>query len=306
MEHRNLIIIGAGPAGLGAGIYASYYGLKTLIFEENIPGGLAAEIPLLENYPGFSEGISGRNLIDKMVGQCKGAEIEIRQFEKVLNLNLRNKEKIAETDKSKYTADYLILASGRHPKMLGVPGEKELRGKGVSYCAVCDSAFFKNRKVTVIGEGSPVAEVALYLAESVSSVVLICLRPKIEAEKILVERLAGRKVDVLTNMEVKEIKGEMKVKSVVLSDKKTGNTKEIETDGVFLQLKEDPNSQLAEKAGIRIDEKKYIITNEKKRTNIDGVYAVGDITNCPVKKVITAVAHGALAVDDIFEKIGQK
>jgi len=302
MEQVDLIIIGAGPAGLSAGIYAGYYGLRSIIFEENIPGGLAAEIPLLEDYPGFHEGISGRSLVEKMVEQCKKPGIEIRQFEKVCNLNLGDKEKIVETDKSKYAADYVIIASGRQPKILGVPGENEFRGKGVSYCAVCDSAFFRNRKVTIIGEGSPAAEVALYLAEFSSSLILVCLRPRAEAERILVERLAKRKVEVLVDMEAKEIKGDMKVRSVILADKKTGSTKEIETDGVFLQLEEAPNSQLAEKAGIRISQKKYIIVDEKGLTNIEGVYAVGDVTDRPIKKTITAVAQAAIAVNDIFEK----
>jgi len=302
MEQADLIIIGAGPAGLSAGIYAGYYGLRSIIFEENIPGGLAAEIPLLEDYPGFHEGISGRSLVEKMVEQCKKPGIEIRQFEKVNNLNLGNKEKIVETDKSDYTANCVIIASGRHPKTLGVPGENELRGKGVSYCAVCDNAFFRNRKVTVIGEGSPAAEVALYLAESASLVILACLRPSMQAEKIFAERLAKRKIEVLVNMEPKEIKGNMKVKSVILADKKTGSTKEIETDGVFLQLEESPNSQLAEKAGIRTNKKKYIIADEKGLTNIEGVYAVGDVTDRPIKKTITAAAQAAIAVNDIFEK----
>jgi len=302
MEQTDVIIIGAGPAGLSAGIYAGYYGLRAIIFEENIPGGLAAEIPLLEDYPGFYEGISGRNLVEKMVEQCKKPGVEIRQFEKVNNLILGKKEKIVETDKSKYTADYVIIASGRQPKALGVPGANEFRGKGVSYCAVCDSAFFKNRKVVVIGEGTPAAEIALYLAEFASSLVLACLRPRAEAERILVERLSKRKVEVLVNMEAKEIKGDMKVKSVILADKKTGDTKEIETDGVFLQLEETPNSQLAEKAGIRINEKKYIVVDEKGLTNIEGVYAVGDIIDRPIKKTITAVAQAAIAINDIFEK----
>ena len=302
MEQADVIIIGAGPAGLSAGIYAGYYGLKAIIFEENIPGGLASEIPLLEDYPGFYEGISGRGLVEKMVEQCKKPEIEIRQFEKVNNVTFKEKRKIVETDKSKYVADYVIIASGRHPKTLGVPGENEFRGKGVSYCAVCDSAFFRNRKVIVIGEGSPAAEVALYLVEIASSLVLVCLRPRAEAERILVERLAKRKVEVLVNMEAKEIKGDMKVKSVILADKKTGDTKEIETDGVFLQLEETPNSQLAEKAGIRINEKKYIVVDEKGLTNIEGVYAVGDIIDRPIKKTITAVAQAAIAINDIFEK----
>jgi len=275
-----------------------------LILEENIPGGLAAEIPVLENYPGFSEGISGRSLIDRMVKQCKRAKIEIHQFEKVAKLNHKGVEKTIETAKSRYTTNAVIIASGRHSKTVSVPGADKLRGRGISYCAVCDSAFFKGKKVAVIGEGSPAAEVALYLAESASSVTLICLRPRIEAEKILIERLTGEKREILTNMEVREIKGDIKVKSVVLSDKKTGDTKELETDGVFFQLEEAPNSQLAEQIGIKVDEKGYIIVDEKGRTNIDDVYAVGDVTNHPVKlkQVITAVAQAAVAVNDIFEK----
>jgi len=306
MAHRDLIIIGAGPAGLSAGMHAAYFGFKASVFEENIPGGLAAEIPLLENYPGFSKGISGKNLIDRMIEQCKRFGIEIHQFEKVIKLNLEGREKTIETDKSKYTANAVIIASGRHSKTVSVPGADKLRGRGVSYCAVCDSAFFKNKKVTVIGEGSPAAEVAIYLAESASSVTLICLRPRIEAEKILIERLTGEKRKILTNMEVREIKGDIKVKSVVLSDKKTGDTKELETDGVFFQLEEIPNSRLAEEAGIKVDERGYIIVDEKGRTNIDDVYAVGDVTNHQVKlkQVITAVAQGAVAVNDIFEKRG--
>lgn len=302
MEHRDLIVIGAGPAGLSAGIYAAYFGLNALIFEENIPGGLAAEIPLLENYPGISEGINGSGLIDRILKQCKRFEIEIHQFEKVAKLNLEVKEKILETDKSKWTANTVIIASGRHSKMLGVPGENELRGRGVSYCAVCDGAFFKNKRVIVIGEGSPAAEVAIYLSGLASSVILICLRNRIEAEKILIERLAEKKIEVLTNMEVKEIKGDIKVKSVVLSDKNTGDIKEIETDGVFFQLEEIPNSQLAKQIGIKLDEKGYIIVDEKGRTNIDGVYAVGDVTNHSVKQTVTAVAQAAVVVNDIFGK----
>jgi len=302
MENRDLIIIGAGPAGLSAGIHTAWFGFEALIIEERIPGGLAAEIPLLENYPGISEGISGAKLIDRMVAQCKADQIEMHQLEKTIKLNLEGKEKIVETDKSKYTTNSLIIASGRHSRKLNIPGEDEFYGKGVSYCAVCDGPFFRNKKVTVIGEGYQAAEIAIYLSEFASVVVLVCLRPIIEVEKILIERLTAQKMEVLVNMQVKEIKGDTKVKSVVLSDKQTGNTKEIETDGVFFQLQEIPNSKLAKEAGIRVDEKDYIIVDEKAKTNIDGVHAVGDVTNHPVKQVITAVAQAAVAANDIIRK----
>jgi thioredoxin reductase (NADPH) len=302
MENRDLIIIGAGPAGLSAAVHAACFGFKALVIEEKIPGGLAAEIPLLENYPGISERISGRNLIDRMVAQCKAAEIEIHQLEKAIKLNLEGGEKIVETYKSKYTTNSLIIASGRYLRKLDVSGENEFYGKGVSYCAVCDGAFFRNRKVTVIGEGSRAAEIAIYLSELASSVVLVCLRPRIEIGKILIERLATQKIEVLVNMQVKKIKGDTKVKSIVLSDKETGSTKEIETDGVFFQLEEIPNSQLVEEAGIRVDEEDYIIVDERVKTNIDDVYAIGDVTNHPVKQVITAVAQAAVAANEIIKK----
>ncbi|MCD4780690.1 MAG: FAD-dependent oxidoreductase [Candidatus Omnitrophica bacterium] len=306
MENRDLIIIGAGPAGLSGAICAGYSGFKPLVFEENMPGGLAGEIPVLENYPGIGKGSSGKDLIDRMIEQCKGTAAEIHQFEKVTKLNLEGKEKIIETDKSKYTANAVVIASGRHPSMLGVPGEKEFRGKGVSYCAVCDRVFFKNRKVTVIGEGAHAIEVALYLAESASSTILISLNPRFEAEKILVKRLEEQRINVLTGVKVKEIKGDIKVKSVVLSDKGTSDIREIETDGVFLQLEEKPNSQLARSAGIKVNKKGYIIVDEKGRTNFEGVYAVGDVTDGSVKKVITAVAQAFVAVNDIFEPVIRK
>jgi len=304
MEQKDLIIIGAGPAGLSAGIHASYFGIKVLIVEGNIPGGLAAEIPLLENYPGFKNGITGGSLIEKMVEQCNRYGGEIHQFEKVVKLDFKGREKIVKTDKSEYMIDAVIIASGRMPRTLGVSGEDEFRGKGVSYCAVCDGAFFKGKKVIVIGEKSPAAEIAVYFSNLASKVTLICLRPRIEAEKILIERLVGKKAEILNNVEVKKLKGDVKIKSVVLSDKNTGEIKEIETDGVFFQLEEIPNSQLAKKVGIEINEKGYIIVDEKGRTNIDGVYAVGDVTNHPVKQVVTAVAQAAVAVNDISEKRG--
>ncbi len=300
MEQQDLIIIGAGPAGLSAGIHAGYRGLKALILEENISGGLAAEIPVLENYPGLNERISGGGLINKMAEQCKKYEVGIHEFEKVIKLNFEGADKLVQTDKSEYKVRNVIIASGGHAGKLEAKGEEEFRGKGVSYCAVCDSAFFRNKKVAVAGEGSPAVEVTLYLSEVASSAVLVCVGPEIEAEKILTDRLIERNIEVLTDMEVKEIKGETLVKSIVVSDKKTGDTREMETDGVFFQLEEIPNSELAGKSGVKTDDKGYIIVDGKGKTNIDNVYAIGDVTNHPVKKVITAAAQATVSVDDIL------
>ena len=301
MEKRDLIIIGAGPAGLSAAICAGDFGFKPLVFEENMPGGLASEIPMIENYPGFSGKISGKDLIDKLIEQCKGASIEIHQFEKVSNLKFEADVKIIETDKAQYRTNTVLIASGRHLSMLGVPGEKEFKGRGVSYCAVCDRAFFKDRKVSVIGEGVHAVEVALYLAELASLVNFINLGNWHKPNDIFLKKLEGRNINVLSGVEVKEINGDIKVKTVVLSDKETGDIREIETDGVFLQLEEEPNSQLAKNAGIKVNEKGYILVDEKGRTNLDGVYAAGDVTDGSVKKVITSVAQAFVAVNDIFE-----
>ncbi len=305
MQNRDIIVIGAGPAGLTAGIYLAYYGFDTIIFEEKIPGGEAAEIPLLENFPGYSEGITGKDLVDKMVQQCKKAGAEIHQFEKVIELNLKDKRNVVKTEKSVYTAASVIIASGRHARVLGVPGESQFRGKGVSYCAVCDGAFFKEKKVIIVGENSRAAEVAIFLSGLASHVKLVCGRDKLCAERILIENLENQKVEILHDMELKEIKGDIKVKSVVLVDKATGDTKEIDTDGVFFQLEGIPNSQIARESGVKADNDGYILVDNRGRTNIDSIYAVGDITACPTKVVITAISQATSAAVDVVEHINK-
>lgn len=301
MQHRDVIVIGAGPAGLTAGYYCSFYGLDTLIFEEKIPGGNAAEIPLLENYPGYSEGIPGRELVDKMIQQCKKTGMEMRQFEKVIGLDLRDKKSIVKAEKSIYSADAIIIASGTYHRILGVPGENQFWGKGVSYCAVCDGAFFKEKKVITAGEDRRVAEIAIFLSRLASRVKLVCAKEKLCAEKILIEDLEKQKVEILCDMELKEVKGDINVKSAVLFNKKTGESKEIDTDGVFFQLEGIPNSQIARESGIKVDKEGYIIVDKKGRTNIDGVYAIGDVTNSPAKLVLPAVSQAVVAALDTLE-----
>lgn len=299
MEHWDLIIVGAGPAGLTAGLYGARSGLKTLVLEEKTPGGQAAETPLVENYPGFKS-ISGQNLIDKMTEHCKKTGAKVNELEKVAELDLKGEKKIVKTNKTTYTASALIIASGSHYRTLGVLGENEFRGRGVSYCAVCDGAFFKGRKVLVVGGGNSAAVSAIYLANLASDVKLAHRKSQLRAEGALVKDLQTQKVEILWNMELKEIKGDVKVRSAILTNNKTGETKEINVDGVFVQVGEVSNSQFAKEAGIEVDERNYIVIDARQRTNIRGVYAAGDVTNGPVKQIGTAVGQAILAATEAF------
>jgi thioredoxin reductase (NADPH) len=303
MEHRDVIVIGGGPAGLTAGIYLTQYGFNAIILEEKIAGGYAAEIPLLENYPGYIKGISGKDLVDQMVLQCEELGVEIHQFEKVKGLDFQGKLNIVNTDKSDYSALSVFIASGRNPKLLGLPGEYQFRGKGVSHCAVCDGFFFKDKEVVVVGEDQRAIEVAIFLSGLASHVKMICHQEKLCAEKILLKDLEIKKVEILNNVELKEIKGDLKVKSVVLLDKATGNKEEIPADGIFFQQEGVPNSQIAKKPGIKLDKDGYILADERGRTNIQGVYAMGDVTSSPTKLVVTAVAQAAAAAYDVMAQV---
>ena len=303
MQDRDVIVIGAGPAGLTAGYYCSFYGFDSLIFEEKIPGGYAAEIPVLENYPGYTEGITGKDLADKMLQQCKKNGAEIHQFEKVIELSLKGEKRMVKTDKSDYSAGAVIIASGTSPKVLGIPGENQFRGKGVSYCAVCDGTFFKDKKVIIAGDDRRTAEVAIFLSGLASQVKLVCQKERLCAEKILIENLQKQNVEILHGTELKEIKGDINVKSVILVNKETGDAEETYTDGVFFHLEGIPNSQVARESGIEVDQDGYIIADDKNRTNIDGVYAIGDVTNSPTKLIVSAVAQAAVAALDVLEHI---
>ncbi|KPV63200.1 MAG: Sulfide dehydrogenase subunit alpha precursor [Candidatus Bathyarchaeota archaeon BA1] len=299
MEHWDLIIIGAGPAGITAGIYGARSGLKTLILEEKTPGGAAAESPLIENYPGFPA-ISGGELIKKMVEHCQKFRVTINELEAVVELDLKGEGKIVKTDRASYMASAVIMASGCHYRELGATGENEFRGRGVSYCAVCDGAFFKGKRVIVVGGGNSAAVSAIYLSNLASDVKLAHRRDQLRAEEALVKDLQERKVEFLWNTEIKEIKGDIKVKSVVIFNNKTGEIKEIEADGIFVQVGEVPNSQIAKAAGVQVDKDGYIIVDARQRTNVHGVYAAGDVTTGPVKQIGTAVGQAIVAATEAF------
>lgn len=300
METWDLIIVGAGPAGLAAGIYAARSGLKTLIIEEKIAGGTVGDAPVIENYPGF-ESISGAELAQKFVAQCRKLGTVIHEFERVEALDLKGEEKIVKTDKDVYKAKAVIIASGSSYSELGIPGEKEFKGRGVSYCGVCDGPLFRGKRVLVVGGGNSAVVTALYLAELASEVKVVHRRDAFRAEEARVRALLEkRNVEVFWNTEVKEIKGAKIVEKVTLYNNKTMETFELPVDGVFIQVGEVPNSKLAKEADVKVDDHGYIIVDVRQRTNILGVYAAGDVTNHPVKQVGTAVGQGITAALEAY------
>jgi thioredoxin reductase (NADPH) len=300
MESWDLIIIGAGAAGLAAGIYGARSGLKTLILEEKMVGGTTADAPLVENYPGF-QSISGSELAQKMVAHCRSTGVEIREFESVTSLDLKSEKKIVKTNRSVYEAKAVIITSGSHYREIGVPGEKEFRGRGVSYCGICDGPFFKGKRVLVVGGGNSAVITALYIADIAIEVKIAHRRDMFRAESALVKALEAKKnVEILWNTEVKEIRGEKLVNKAILLNNKTGKSGELLIDGVFVQVGENPNSQLAKEAGIEVDKDSYIKIDILQRTSITGVYAAGDVTNHPVKQVGTAVGQGITAALEAY------
>jgi thioredoxin reductase (NADPH) len=300
MENWDLIIIGAGAAGLAAGIYGARSGLKTLIIEEKMAGGTTSDAPVVENYPGFSQ-VGGAELAEKMAVHCRKTGVTIHELETVTGLDLKGERKIVKTSKAIYEANALIIATGSHYREIGVAGEKEFRGRGVSYCGICDGPLFKGKRVLVVGGGNSAAITTLYLSGIAAEVMVTHRRNAFRAEEALVKDIASRKnVQVLWNTEIIEIKGEKLVNKVILFDNKAEKTKELAVDAVFVQIGEAPNSQLAREAGVDVNEHGYIKIDMLQHTNILGVYAAGDVTNHPVKQVGTAVGQGITAALEAY------
>ena len=300
MERWELIIIGAGVAGLAAGIYGARSGLRTLVIDEKLAGGTTADAPIVENYPGYPQ-ITGGELAQKMTLQCKKGGAIIHEIETVTDLDLTGERKTVKTNHTAYEAEAVIIATGSHYREIGVKGEKEFRGRGVSYCGVCDGPFFKGKRVLVIGGGNSAATTALYLSDIAAEVVITHRRDAFRAEEALVKDIASKEnVQVFWNTEVREIKGDKLVTEVVLYDNKAETTKEIPVDAVFVQIGEAPNSQIACDAGLNVNEHGYIKTDIFQRTSVAGVYAAGDVTSHPVKQVGTAVGQGITAALEAY------
>jgi thioredoxin reductase (NADPH) len=303
MENWDVIIIGAGSAGLAAGIYAVRSGLKTLILDEKFAGGTISDAPTVVNYPGFAE-ISGGELAEKMTSHCRKLGATIHDLEPVTELELTGEKKIVKTSKATYEAKAIIFSTGSHYKEIGVKGEKEFRGKGVSYCGVCDGPFFKGKKVLIVGGGNSACITTLYLSGIASQVTVTHRRQAFRAEESLVTDIASKgNVNILWNTEIQEIKGDRQVKAVILKNNLTQQITELSVDAVFVQVGEAPNSQIAKASGIEIDEHGYIKIDIRQQTNLPGVFAAGDVTNHPVKQVGTAVGQGITAALEAYSFI---
>jgi thioredoxin reductase (NADPH) len=293
-KDHDLIVVGAGPAGMTAGAFGTRGGLKTLVLEKGICGGLSNEATEIDNYPGFRM-IGGMELSEKMKEQT-AEYAEINELEGVDKIEIHEKEKrmVVSTEKGSYLSNAVVLCTGTKKRKLSVKGENEFLGRGVSYCATCDGFFFKDKSVIVVGGGNSAVRGALYLKNVGCAVTLIHRRDKLRAEQYLRKKLEKAGVHILWNSVVKEIKGDKAVRGVIRYDKGRGIEDELAVDGVFVYVGEEPVNALATQMGVKLDENGYIITDKSQRTSQDRVYAAGDITG-GVRQIVVACAEGAIA-----------
>jgi thioredoxin reductase (NADPH) len=298
---KDVVIIGAGPAGLTAAIYAERSGLKSVVLEKANIGGQVAITPVVENYPAFTR-IAGKTLMDMMAQQAI-SYTDIHDGEEVVDIIKSDGAFDVLTNRSRYSAKAVLISAGVESKKLDVPGEEQYQGRGVSYCAACDGYFFKDgKKVIVVGGGNTAATEALYLKNIGVDVTLVHRRDKLRAEQILQQSLADNKIPIVWNSVVTEIKGDKLVSEVTLENVLDKSVSTVKVDGVFIAIGYVPNNELAKKLGVETDEEGYVRVDHAHRTNIPGIYAAGDITG-GFKQIVTAVGQAAVAAMSIFEDI---
>ncbi|MFA4889001.1 MAG: thioredoxin-disulfide reductase [Candidatus Omnitrophota bacterium] len=298
----DLIIIGAGPAGLAAALYAGRSRLQTLVLEKMVVGGRILMSEVIENYPGFGS-ISTQELIQRMEEQVRSLGVEIRQ-EEALELDFSGKK--VTTDSGSYSAKSIIIAAGARPRKLNIPGEESLTGRGVSYCATCDAPLYKEKIVAVVGGGDTVAEEALYLSRFAQSVYIIHRRNDLRAAAILQERLKGnKKINFLLSSVITEITGAGKVESLKIKNVQTQQESALNCDGVFIYIGYIPETDFL-KNKLQLDETGFIITAPGMNTSAEGVFACGDCCKKTLYQVVTACADGAIAADSAYKYIANK
>ncbi len=302
MDKYDIIIIGAGPGGLTAAIYAGRQGTKNLMIDRDLAGGIGREVPEMENYPGF-DSISGLELIEKMKEQAiKNTELhEMEEVEEIIQ-NDGEYHFTVKTSKGEYQSKTVILATGSSHRHLDAKGEEEFKGKGVSYCATCDGFFFAGRDIIMVGGGNSALQEALYLKNLGANVTLIHRRDEFRAQKHLQNMIKEAGIKTILNATVEEIKGEMLVESVILKDTKTGELTEYPTNGVFISVGYIPHTELAAQLGVDLDESGHIITDKEQKTNVDYVYAIGDVC-VGLKQWVVACGEGAVAATSAFHDL---
>lgn len=302
MEKYDIIIIGAGPGGLTAGIYAGRQGTKNLIIDRDLAGGLGREVPEMENYPGF-ENISGLELIEKMKAQAI-KNCELHEMEEVTEI-IKNDDEYrftVKTNKDEYLSKTIILATGSSHRHLEAKGEEEFKGKGVSYCATCDGFFFQGRDIVMVGGGNSALQEALYLNNLGANVTLIHRRDEFRAQRELQNQIKEAGINTILNATVEEIKGKMLVESVILKDTKTGDLSELPINGVFISVGYIPHTELAKQLGVELDPSGHIIIDTEQKTNVDYVYAIGDVC-VGLKQWIVACGEGAVAATSAYHDL---
>lgn len=302
MNKYDIIIIGAGPGGLTAGIYAGRQGTKNLIIDRDLAGGIGREVPEMENYPGF-DNISGLELIEKMKQQAI-KNTELHEMEEVTDI-IKTEDDYrftVKTNKDEYKTKTVILATGSSHRHLNAKGEEEFKGKGVSYCATCDGFFFAGRDIIMVGGGNSALQEALYLKNLGANVTLVHRRDEFRAQKHLQDKVKEENINIIYDSVVEEIKGDMLVESVVLKNTKTHELKELPINGIFISVGYIPHTELAVKLGINLDESGHIIIDKEQKTNIDYVYAIGDVC-VGLKQWVVACGEGAVAAASAFNDI---
>ena len=298
MEYReyDFIIIGAGPAGLSAAQYASRAGLKVLVLDMSMPGGQVNQIFKIENYPGVYPCVDGFTLSNTMKKQAVDFGAEFVQAV-ITVADKVDGNYVVKTSKVEYTSPAVLLATGAKHSKIGVKGEKEFEGRGVSYCATCDGPFFRNKKILVVGGGDSACSEACYLSTIADTVYMVHRRSQFRAQKAVADEvLKNPKIKVIFNASVTEIKGDVKVKAVELTDSVTQQKQNIDVDAVFVCVGLQPQTPFFD--ALRKDDKGYIITNEDMETGIPGLYAAGDVRSKSFRQVVTAVSDGAIAANN--------
>jgi len=305
MNHSfDLIIIGAGPAGLAAAIYTSRAAVKTLVIDESSAGGQVKTTHQVANYPGFIEPVSGYQLASNMKKQAEKYGTKFELAAEITDLNLVGDEKWVKADGETYTAKHIIIATGSSPRLLNVPGEKEFKGAGISYCATCDGEFYTGKDIVVVGGGNSAMEESLSLLQFVNSITVIHQFDTLQAEKITADKMIqSPKVNILWSHEPRGFEKNGEKMIVTAENLKTKEMVTIERDGVFIFVGMLPNVGVLKNTTLEFSKYGYIVTNENMETNIEGVYAAGDVRDKKYRQIATAVGDGTVASLEVIRKM---